>query len=134
MAQRGGTADEAFDQIVDFLEHFTDLKDPRHGIGMTATAPAKAITPPSRTSAAWCQVVLAFQNLRVKSTSLRKALLSFSIGGAVLDRQSSSLRRYGAESILLQQFACPLFPFADILPHQAGVLSRPQLSLPHLAA
>ncbi len=29
MAQRLGTADGAFDQIVDFLEHFTDLEDPR---------------------------------------------------------------------------------------------------------
>ncbi len=29
MAQRLGTAEEAFDQVVDFLEHFTDLEDPR---------------------------------------------------------------------------------------------------------
>ena len=29
MAQRLVTADKAFDRIVDFLEHFTDLEDPR---------------------------------------------------------------------------------------------------------
>ena len=29
MTVRYGTADEAFDQVVDFLEHFDDLEDPR---------------------------------------------------------------------------------------------------------
>lgn len=29
MARGYGTADEAFDQVVDFLEHFDDLEDPR---------------------------------------------------------------------------------------------------------
>ena len=29
MMRRFGTANEAFNQIVDFLEHFTDLDDPR---------------------------------------------------------------------------------------------------------
>ena len=29
MARRLVTADEAFDQVVDFLEHFDDLEDPR---------------------------------------------------------------------------------------------------------
>jgi len=29
MADRFGTADEAFDQVVDFLEHFSELDDPR---------------------------------------------------------------------------------------------------------
>ena len=29
MTRRFGTANEAFNQIVDFLEHFTDLDDPR---------------------------------------------------------------------------------------------------------
>ncbi|MCH7886211.1 MAG: ISAs1 family transposase [Planctomycetes bacterium] len=29
MARRVAAADEAFDRIVDFLEHFTDLEDPR---------------------------------------------------------------------------------------------------------
>ena len=29
MARQLATADETFDQIVDFLEHFSDLEDPR---------------------------------------------------------------------------------------------------------
>ena len=29
MAKKPATADEAFDEVVDFLEHFCDLADPR---------------------------------------------------------------------------------------------------------